>query len=146
MPVSYGMTLSLYAVWQKDAVKVRLTYNANNAATPVTAYYTKNQNEKVTVADPAKDTDLSKFTAPSGKQFTGWNTQPGGWGTQYQPGDTITLSTDTILYAQWGPASAPCVAQMPTTGAPEGLTTLGLIALGVSMLGLGVGLARRRSS
>ena len=146
VPVSYGTTLNLYAVWQKDAVKVKLTYNANNAATPVTAYYTRDQNEKLTVADPAKDADLSKFTPPDGKQFTGWNTQPGGWGKQYQPGDSITLTADTVLYAQWGPANTACVAQMPTTGAPEGLTTAGLAAIGLGMLGLGVGLARKRFS
>ena len=37
------------------------------------------------------------------------------------------------------------VAQMPTTGAPEGLSTVGMIAMGLGMLGLGMGLARRRS-
>ena len=37
------------------------------------------------------------------------------------------------------------VAQMPTTGAPEGLSTVGMVAIGLGMLGLGVGLARRRS-
>ena len=37
------------------------------------------------------------------------------------------------------------VAQMPTTGAPEGLSTVGMVAIGLGMLGLGVGLARKRS-
>lgn len=41
--------------------------------------------------------------------------------------------------------SAAAVMQMPTTGAPEGLSTAGLIAVGVGLLALGVGLAKRRS-
>ncbi len=33
--------------------------------------------------------------------FTGWNTSPTGFGTQYLPGSTITPIVDTPLYAQW---------------------------------------------
>lgn len=36
------------------------------------------------------------------------------------------------------------IAQMPTTGTPEGLTPVGMVAIVPSMLGLGAGLARRR--
>ena len=34
--------------------------------------------------------------------FKGWNTRSDGRGTMYQPGSTISVSSDTVLYAQWG--------------------------------------------
>lgn len=36
-----------------------------------------------------------------GYKFTGWNTRAAGDGMAYAPGDTITLSKDMTLYAQW---------------------------------------------
>ena len=36
-----------------------------------------------------------------GYEFIGWNTQPDGTGEKYEAGDTISLSTNTTLYAQW---------------------------------------------
>lgn len=38
----------------------------------------------------------------TGYIFTGWNTDPAGGGTPYQPGDTIpVVLADTGLHAQW---------------------------------------------
>ena len=37
----------------------------------------------------------------SGFTFDGWNTEAGGGGTEYQPGETINISEDVTLYAQW---------------------------------------------
>ncbi|MDZ7576565.1 MAG: InlB B-repeat-containing protein, partial [Candidatus Nanopelagicales bacterium] len=38
----------------------------------------------------------------TGYTFAGWNTQAGGGGTGYAPGDTFTMSADAVtLYAQW---------------------------------------------
>ena len=37
----------------------------------------------------------------AGFTFTGWNTEAGGGGTAYQPGDDITMVGDVTLYAQW---------------------------------------------
>ena len=34
-------------------------------------------------------------------KFEGWNTRSDGRGTMYQPGSTISVSSDTVLYAQW---------------------------------------------
>ena len=42
----------------------------------------------------------SLFTR-EGYTFTGWSTEPGGNGTNYAAGDTITLTGDITLYAQW---------------------------------------------
>lgn len=36
-----------------------------------------------------------------GLTFTGWNTKPDGTGDAYQPSDTLTVTGDTTLYAQW---------------------------------------------
>lgn len=36
-----------------------------------------------------------------GYKFTGWNTKPDGTGDTYRPGDSITLTGDITLYAQW---------------------------------------------
>jgi len=44
--------------------------------------------------------DLSR----DGYIFMGWNTQPGGGGTQYDPGDTFIMPGANVnLYAQWEP-------------------------------------------
>lgn len=39
--------------------------------------------------------------AHDGLAFTGWNTSPNGTGTDYKPGDSLTVTGDTTLYAQW---------------------------------------------
>ena len=41
------------------------------------------------------------FTAPAGKQFDHWDTNPGDDGTDYAPAATFTMSGNTTLYAQW---------------------------------------------
>lgn len=47
------------------------------------------------------------FTLPTctfsrdGYEFIAWNTQPDGTGEKYEVGDTISLSANTTLYAQW---------------------------------------------
>lgn len=35
------------------------------------------------------------------KEFLGWNTKASGWGDSYENGAAITLTENTILYAQW---------------------------------------------
>lgn len=37
----------------------------------------------------------------NGYQFTGWNTQANGTGTSYASGAYISVTADTVLYAQW---------------------------------------------
>ncbi|WP_296649071.1 InlB B-repeat-containing protein [Rhodoluna sp.] len=38
-----------------------------------------------------------------GYVFTGWNSQPDGKGTHFEPGDRVMLSTGMTLYAEWAP-------------------------------------------
>jgi len=53
-----------------------------------------------------------------GADFIGWNTKPDGSGTEYQPGDALSITEDTTLYAQW---SLHPVAQQPAEGGITGL-------------------------
>ncbi|MBR2369333.1 MAG: InlB B-repeat-containing protein [Paludibacteraceae bacterium] len=61
------------------------------------------QGEMPAVVKPFKQA----FTLPTctfsrnGYEFIGWNTQPDGTGEKYEAGDTISLSANTALYAQW---------------------------------------------
>ena len=61
------------------------------------------QGEMPAVVKPLKQA----FTLPTctfkrdGYEFIGWNNQPDGTGEKYEDGDTIYLSTNTALYAQW---------------------------------------------
>ena len=41
------------------------------------------------------------------------------------------------------PPSTASVMQMPTTGAPDGLSSVGMIAAGLGLLAVGIGLAKR---
>lgn len=42
-----------------------------------------------------------------GYVFLGWNTKPDGSGEKYTPGQSITLTKDLTLYAQWSPKPTP---------------------------------------
>lgn len=61
------------------------------------------QGEMPAVVKPFKQA----FTLPTctfsrnGYEFIGWNTQPDGTGEKYEAGDTISLSANTTIYAQW---------------------------------------------
>ncbi|MBP3609483.1 MAG: InlB B-repeat-containing protein [Lachnospiraceae bacterium] len=37
----------------------------------------------------------------NGYEFTGWNTEPDGTGTDYEPGQIVEMSEELTLYAQW---------------------------------------------
>lgn len=51
----------------------------------------------------------SPVLAKTGYIFAGWNTSANGSGTSYSQGNTFTINSDVILYAQWTvpPPSAP---------------------------------------
>lgn len=49
-----------------------------------------------------------------GYVFSGWNTKPNGSGEKYGPGQSITLTEDLTLYAQWSPKPTPKPALEPT--------------------------------
>lgn len=76
-----------------------LTYNLNGAsgAAPVdgSSPYGKGATVTVTNSTPTR----------SGNSFTGWDTQADGLGTDRAAGATFTITSDTVLYAQWTPAT-----------------------------------------
>lgn len=69
-----------------------LSYDANGGEGAIDSA-TGVAGESVTVAE-------NVFTR-NDYTFTGWNTQADGTGTAYKPGDSFTLTEDTVLYAQW---------------------------------------------
>lgn len=73
--------------------KVTLTYDANGGTGKMSSK-TVDKNETVDVAS-------NKFTAPTGKKFDKWTTNPDGTGESYAPGDTITIDNNMTLFAQW---------------------------------------------
>jgi uncharacterized repeat protein (TIGR02543 family) len=89
-----GATLTLYARWSLDRT---LTYDDNGStggsvpASP-TVY-----------ANGASVTVLGNTNSlvKTGYTFTGWNTAPGGGGTSYSAGSSITMNNNYTLYAQW---------------------------------------------
>lgn len=70
-------------------------YDANGGTGSYTAPDI-NAGDTDTVLSPA-DTGISR----DGYTFTVWNTRADGSGTDYAPGDSITLNGDATLYAQW---------------------------------------------
>lgn len=69
-----------------------VTYNPNGAAgSTMTTFYLEGSN--VTVSP-------NSYTR-TGYIFMGWNTQPGGTGVDYQPGNTFAINNNIVLYAQW---------------------------------------------
>ena len=58
-----------------------------------------------------------------GYVFTGWNTDPSGGGTAYQPGDSIYVTGDLTLYAQWEavPPTIHLITYEPNGQSVEGL-------------------------
>ena len=89
---------TLYAKWQKDVAYVDLNYDANggNGSHSPTSV---EENTQATIPGNLNDS----FNRP-GYELTGWNTDPNGNGTSYQPGATVPMgTTDKTLYAQWDP-------------------------------------------
>ncbi len=54
----------------------------------------------------------NNLTPPSGKIFTGWNTQSDGSGTSYDDDGSYVFESDTILYAQYADVGLPTVERI----------------------------------
>ena len=73
-----------------------LTYHANGATGTAPTAEGSPYNGDVEITVPGAG-NLQK----PGFVFGGWNTRTDGTGTNYAEGDTLTLTTSTILYAKW---------------------------------------------
>ena len=86
--------LTLYAQW---VAAYTITYNGNGntgGSAPTDSNSPYATGSTVTVLDKGT-------LAKDGYAFTGWNAAANGSGTQYAPGATFSINTNTILYAQW---------------------------------------------
>ena len=84
---------SAYDTQTPPVEQVTLTYDGNGGTGEAPVAQTVDKGSNVTIAANTFSRD--------GYTFTGWNTQADGTGTAYTAGETISLSEDTTLYAQW---------------------------------------------
>lgn len=76
----------------EPTVSYTLQYDANGGTGTMESVSVK-EDQKVVLAD-------NKFQK-EGYEFTGWNTQADGKGTSYKAGQEVSLTENTVLYAQW---------------------------------------------
>ena len=84
----------LYAQWVDSSSLSTVTYDANGAYGQAPASQTVAMGSYITVAGQ------ENLYYPS-YIFTGWNTNPYGYGTTYDAGSSLAVYGNTILYAQW---------------------------------------------
>lgn len=85
-----GATVNLYAQWEPITYNVK--YNANGGT---------GAPEDIVVSYGSTITiNGNPFLRP-GYTFVSWNTKLDGTGTSYNPGDSLALTSDIALYAQW---------------------------------------------
>ncbi len=107
--------MRLYAVWEKVPQKYNLLFDANGGTD---APKTVQSNEKGVVTIPDNKPKRDGFT------FVGWGKTPASSAADYQPGQEITITSDTKLYAVWTKTEANVVAKLSFdanggTGAPK---------------------------
>ncbi len=86
-----GGTVTLYAIWQKNAVNsYTLTYNANGGSGAPSAQ-----------SGATSYTISSTKPTKSGYLFLGWSKSSTATTASYTSGDTISISANTTLYAVW---------------------------------------------
>lgn len=84
----------LYALWSNVSTYT-LSYNSNGSSSGTAPL------AQTGIVSSATVSGNTNSLARLGFRFDGWNTQAGGGGTAFAGGDSITLNSDTILYAQW---------------------------------------------
>ena len=85
--------ITLYAQWA-DFYKVTYLINIDSN-TQTYIQKVEGESSLATKTTAFADFDSSKY------QFCGWDTKADGSGTRYAEGASLTLTEDTILYAQW---------------------------------------------
>jgi uncharacterized repeat protein (TIGR02543 family) len=116
--VTPNSDLTLTAIWTS-----KITYDANGGTGSVAADY------------GYPDSALADGSAleRSGFEFVGWNTQANGRGTSYSAGNTLSLTADVTLYAQW---SAIVTATLSTPAfSPNSDEVIDATVTGASLVG-----------
>lgn len=86
--------LSLYAIWKKT---ITLSYNSNGGSTAPSSQSATVYNGTSSYTFTLSATRLTR----TGYDFLGWSTSASATAASYQPGGTITISSNTTLYAVW---------------------------------------------
>ena len=122
-----------------------LTYDTNGADSGVAPTTQSSTTSSAVVTLAAAPGAIAK----SNCTLVGWNTRSDGTGASYLDGNSITLTSNTTLYAKWsctspsGSSGAPAPTATPTpvptlakTGASEfrALFAMGLVGLGILMI------------
>lgn len=72
-----------------------LQYDSNGGTGSIPGEENISEGESRSVADGIS------LTPPEGMHFKAWNTKADGSGVSYQPQDTLTMTDNVVLYAQW---------------------------------------------
>ena len=81
------------------ALQVKISYSSNGGSGNI-ATMTVKAGQNIDLADG------NVFTAPTGKVFIGWSTDPDAVGPTYNSGDVISTFEDISLYAVWADESS----------------------------------------
>jgi len=96
-PVSIDNTIEVedgVLIRPVDFITITLTFDANSGLGSPPGSLGMAHGRSITVPGQG---DLLR----GGYEFTGWNTAPGGTGTQFWAGDVLSVSGDITLYARW---------------------------------------------
>ena len=75
--------------------EIIVRYDGNGSTSGTMEKQTVVKGEELTLSE-------NNFEKTGGYKFLGWNTKANGSGEFYPDGDTVRLTEDTTLYAQWG--------------------------------------------
>lgn len=111
MTAAYKLVLRLMGIVMKVGAETTatvdnqiftVTYIANNGADPAEPDYVVQEASGATHTVLANT--VTDFTAPNGKQFSKWNTNADGSGTDKAAAATLTVEANVKLYAVWANA------------------------------------------
>lgn len=96
--ITLASTCTLKVTTNETDYTLNLSYNANGGSNAPSA-----QSQTVTTAGTPSYTFTISSTSPTrtGYNFLGWSTSSTATSASYQPGGSITISSNTTLYAVW---------------------------------------------
>lgn len=103
----------VFGLWGPAAARAEaiegytLTYNGNGASSGNAPASATTEDGQVTIAGQSAS-PLEK----TGYAFAGWNEAADGTGAFYAPGDKLTLTEDTTVYAYWAPRLEAAEAEL----------------------------------